>query len=277
MVGESFDPSVLEVAVSRRPALLALAAEPHHRQELEERLGVSKTTCHRIIRTFDEYGLIERTDRGYALSTLGSEVASRVEAFEETVRGAYRLAPLLAVFADLEVSFPLEHFADATVTEPRPADPMQPVDRACELFFKTDSSTIRAIDRSPFIPSAFVEEVFEAGIEHGLHGEFVFPAAVARERIEETARFHRRMPDLDAGIRYWIHEEIPFGMTLYEQHVDLRAYDEDTGAPIMLVDTDDPDAVTWASDVFETYREQATPASAVESIPDWLPEPDPDD
>lgn len=269
-----FDADLLETAIRRKPVLEALTSEPHHRQELQDELDLSKTTCHRIVRTFDEHGLLRRTDRGYALSTVGEHVAEEVAQFDESVRTAYRLEPLVDAFADAPVDFPVELFADATVTRPADGDPMQPVDRACELYFDSDSNTIRSLDRSLFIPSVFIEEVFEAGIEDELVGEFIFPASVARERIGETEEFHREMPDLPAAVQYRIHEDVPVGMSLYDDYVDLRAYDDETGSPVLLVDTGDPEAVAWAEEVYEYYRERSEPASAVEAIPDWLPEPE---
>lgn len=269
-----FDADLLETAVTRKPVLEALAGEPHHRQELQDELDLSKTTCHRIVRSFDDYGLLRRTDRGYALTPLGRRVADAVDRYDETVRAAVSLEPMLGAFADAPVEFPVELFADATVTRPDSDDPSMPVDRACELFFESDSNWVRTLDCSQFIPPVFMAEVFEAGIEEGLEGEFVFPASVARERIERFEEYHRMIPEADAAIRYLIHDGVPFGMSLYEGHVDVRAYDDETGAPVMLVDTDDSDAVAWAEDVFELYRERAKPPSAVEEIPDWLPEPD---
>jgi len=267
------DPEVLGVAVSRQSVLEALAEEPHHRQELQDELDLSKTTCHRIVRTFEDHDLLRRTDRGYALSTLGKHVARAVADYDETVRAAYRLEPLLDAVADEPIELPLEAFADANVTRPSADDPMRPVDRACELYFGTESTTIRTLDRSQFIPSVFIDEVFEAGIENELVGEFIFPPDVARERIEDTERFHRRMPEVEAAVQYRIYNAPPFGMTLYDEYVELRAYDE-AGSPVLVIDTGDPAAVSWAEEVYAHYRERADPPETVDALPDWLHDPD---
>lgn len=47
----------LEMAIRRKPALARFAEDPHHPREREEELDVSKATCHRIVRSFDEEGL----------------------------------------------------------------------------------------------------------------------------------------------------------------------------------------------------------------------------
>lgn len=89
-VGE-FDDDVLETALDRRVVLSALATEPHHRRDLQQEFDISKTTCHRIVRSFDEKGLVRRTESGYVATLLGRIVAEQVARFEEVVRTAYRM------------------------------------------------------------------------------------------------------------------------------------------------------------------------------------------
>ena len=145
-----FDDDILEIAVNRRSVLAVLAREPHDRRALEESLAVSKATCHRIVRSFEEWGLIRRTDRGYELTEVGAEVAAQLEAFERNIETAYRLTPLLEAFESAGVDFDVELFTDATVTRPEPDDPSPPVHRYLELFQEAES--VRTIARTSFVP-----------------------------------------------------------------------------------------------------------------------------
>jgi predicted transcriptional regulator len=102
---QEFSEQLLAIAVERRGALAALAREPHHREELEAELDVSKTTCHRIIRTFDDRGLLGRTDSGYVLTPLGELLSDLVGEFESSARLAYRLEPLVTQLNEAGIEF----------------------------------------------------------------------------------------------------------------------------------------------------------------------------
>lgn len=81
--------------------------------------------------------------------------------------------------------------------------------------------------------------------------------------------------EVQAQLRYRIHEDIPFGLVLYDDtHIVVRAYDDERGSAIVMADTDNPDAVEWAKDVVNQYREAAEPPSAFEEFPDWTPDAD---
>ena len=270
MVTGEFDDDLLETAVVRKPVLEALATAPRHRRELQAELGLSKTTCHRIVRTFDDEGLLRRTDEGYELTPFGRAVAEQVDRFDSTVRTAFELRPLLAAFESADVTFDVDLFADATVTKPEPGDPYPFVDRSMELF--RNSETIRVIDRTQFIPPLYVEKALENAIETGMRGEFVVPKSIALEDMTELADLQRRVAEGEATGKWFVYEDAPFGMALYDDRVDLRAYDPETETPALLVDTDDPDALEWAEDVYERYREKAEPAASFAEFPDWMPD-----
>lgn len=262
---------LLETVVRRKSALAALAAEPQHRRELQECLGVSKTTCHRIVRTFKNEGLIRQTNSGYELTPVGQVIESQVEAFQQGIRTATELEPLLAAVESAEISFDIDLFTDARITRPTPEEPSGPVDRFLELF--RDCETVRTVDCTSFVPPLYIQEMFETGLVDDRMGVAVLPESVVETRFAEYPDIHRRIAEEDALIRYRIHDEVPFGLTVYDtDHVGLRAYDDETGVPLLFADTDNPEAVAWATDVFEQYYNQSEPAAAVDSLPDWLPE-----
>lgn len=267
-----FDDGILETAVQRKSVLAALAEGPHHRHELQEALGVSKATCHRIVRSFDEKGLLRRTDDGYELTELGRVVAEQVGAFERTVHAAYQLEPLLEAFASATVDFDVELFTDATITRPQPDDPSPPVHRYLELF--QEAQFVRTVARKSFVPPLYLEEIFESGLEDDKDGGIViYPKSAAKKQITEYPELHRTMDEEGIPIRYRIYDRSPFGMTIYDDdHVGLRAYDEETGTLVLFADTDDPEALAWAEGVFDHYYERSEPVSAFEEFPDWVPD-----
>ncbi|PSP61680.1 transcriptional regulator [Halobacteriales archaeon QH_7_66_37] len=270
MPAAEFDPEVLTTAVERQPVLSALAEEPHHRKELQTALDLSKTTCHRIIRTFDDRGLLRRTDSGYELTRLGEIVHEQVESFDATVRTAYRLRPLVAAFDEAGVDFEVELFLDARITVPEPGDPYPFADRTMDLFRSSD--TIRIVDCNQLVPPLYVEKMLDIAIETGMRGEFIITGEIARGNVEQFPERQRAVAEGDAAGEYRVHDDITFGMAIYDDHLDLRAYDEETGTPVLYVDTDDPDAIAWAENVYARYYEESRPATDLDGFPDWAPD-----
>lgn len=273
MVGDEFDDEILETALARREALATLSDGPRHRRELETDLDVSKTTCHRIVRTFEENGLLRRTERGYELSRKGEQLEAYVDEFYRKTRAVFLLEPLVTAFTDADVAFDLEAFADARITQPDPDDPTLPLDREFELF--RDAEHFRVVDCNQHVPALFLEQVFEISIEHGKRAEHIAPKAVIEKRLGEFPELHKQHPDVEATLTYRVCEEPTFGLTLYDRdHVVLRAYDDETGSIELMVDSDDRAAVAWAEDVVDHYRERSEPPSAVDDLPAWTPEAD---
>lgn len=259
---------LLETAVDRRSVLAALADEPHHRRELQERLDLSKTTCHRIVRSFDEKGLVRRTDGGYELTLLGRTVAERVAEFEGDLRTAYRVRPLLDLFESSETAFDPELFADADVNWVVERDESFTIDRGVELV--EDRDVVRVLDWTP-VPKLYVEKIFRILAENGTDVESVYPKAEVRTRLETFPDLHEELAESAARPRYWVYDDVPpWGMTIYDDSlVQLRAYDQQSGAYVLDATTDDPGAVDRAMDVFSEYRDRADPLTEVADLPDW--------
>ncbi|MFB6205501.1 MAG: helix-turn-helix transcriptional regulator [Haloglomus sp.] len=258
---------LLDDAVTRREALAALREGPLHRRDLEKRLGVSKTTCHRILQRFDEHGLLRRTEDGYRLSELGQVVEDEVAAAARAVQTAQELEPLVSAFGSAAVDLDISLFAEAEVTRAEPTDPYPPVGRFIELL--RESSTLRSLDRTSIAP-LHVEEIFDLVLEQGLAVEAIYPESVVEKLLSEYPDLHRKAAD-QGRVTYRVYDDIPFGMSLFDDRVGLRAYDSDTGAPLLLVDTGDSDALEWAETVFAHYREAA---EIPEGIPTWMKDTD---
>lgn len=260
MAGEQ-DGGLLAETVDRRAALEALAEGPLHRKELEDRLDVSKTTCHRIIRHFDDRGIIRRTDDGYRLSRLGEVVAEEIGRAAVTVKTARELEPLLRAFEPTDVAFEISMFVDATVTRAQPDDPYPPISRFMELL--RESNTLRSLDRTSIAP-LYTDEIFNLIFEEGLEVEAIYPESVVEKLISEYDEPHRRAADV-GRMTYRVFDDVTFGMSLFDDRVGLRAYDAGTGALLLFADTDDPEALSWAEEVYDHFREGAR-------VPDWFPD-----
>lgn len=259
---------LLTEAISRPEALEALGDGPLHRRQLEAALGVSKTTCHRIIRDFDEHGLVRRTDDGYQLSSLGEVVADELDRAARTVGTARELDPLLSALESTDLQLDVSLFDDATITRAQPDDPYPPIRRFMQLL--RESNTLRSLDRTSIAP-LHVDEIFELVFENRLEVEAIYPRSVVEKLASQYPDYHRRALALDR-VTYRAYDDLPFGMSLFDDRVGLRAYDADTGALRLFVDTADPGALVWAETVFETYRERASqPIRTFDSVTESEP------
>lgn len=252
---------MLDEAMRRRAAIAALSDGPLHRRDLEDELGVSKTTCHRIIQQFDDEGLVERTDQGYRLSAVGEIVAREIERATRNVATANDLEPLLRAFDDAIVDLEISLFNDATVTRAQPDDPYPPINRFMELL--RESETLRGLDRTSIAP-LHVDEIFSLILEEGVRIEAIYPEDVLRKLVTEYEEYHRKGAERGI-IDALAYDEPAFGMSLFDDRVGLRAYDEDTGTLLLFADTDNPEALSWAEDVYDEHRRRAYK-------PDWMPD-----
>lgn len=267
-----FDDEVLETALNRKDALEFLADGPRSRRSIQEALDVSKATRHRIVRSFEDKGLLRRNGDEYDLTEFGRVVADEVTAFDATVRTAQRIRPLLEAFGEAGLEYDLEHFSDVTVTRAHPDDPTRPVHRYLELF--EDTGLVRTLARTSFVPPLYLEEIFDRFFDdEDKRGVVIYPKTAVENRYADYPEIHRRVAREDHPLRYRLYDRAPFGLTIYDRdHVGLRAYDTETNSLLLFADTDDPDAVAWAEAVFERYYEESKPLSAYDSFPDWAPE-----
>ena len=195
----------------------------------------------------------------------------QVDAFDATVRQAYRLRPLIEVLDNAGVAFDMSQFQSATVTEPEPGDPYPFVDRTMQLF--GESASIRVVDCNPLVPPVYVKRMLKNALGTGMQGEFVVTENIALTNMEQFGDLQRRVAESDeAGGRCLVHDDIPFGLALYDDYLDLRVYDDQTGTPTLYVDTADPDAIEWGESVYQQFRDSAVPASTLPDFPNWAPD-----
>lgn len=262
------DNELLEIAVDRKEALSVLADGPRHREALQEEIGVSKTTCHRIIRAFDEQGLIRRTDDGYALTLFGQLVAQQAARFDDRLDTATRLRPLLDEFESWDEEFDPEIFTREDIEWEIHADESFSIDRGVERIRGT--RLLRVLDWNS-VPDLYYETILEMLASNEAKVESVYPASEVRRRLERFPDLHDELIESGASPRYWIYEDVPtWGMSIYDDSlVELRAYEPQSGGHIIDAVTESPVAVDWACDVFADYRERAKPVTAVDGLADW--------
>jgi len=253
------DVEYLLAVVKRAEAMAALRDEPLTRRELESRLDVSRATVHRLTSALADHGLVERTNAHHELTPLGETVAAELAGFGETVSTARELQPLFAAADGTPVDVDPELFLDAETTVSTPGTPYAPVRRFVELLDETE--TVRGFDTTALAPVS-AEEVFDV-ITDGMQTEVIYEPSIIESIVESYPDRSEALLDRD-NLTVYVHESLPFGLTLYESRVGVGAYDGRTGTLQLYVDTDDRDALAWGERVYEHYRERAEPLKATD-------------
>lgn len=240
--------------VRRGPVLAALREEGSmDRRELEQHLDVSKSTVHRFTRSLRDHNLIERSGGEFVLTPLGEVSAAEVAAFEASIETAWALAPVLEAASAHGVDVDIGAFSDATVTTAAPGHPYRPVNRFMSLVEGTD--TLRGLDPASINPLHF-DAIYERIVD-GMETDAVFPPSVVEELLASNP--DRARAAFESGnLTLWVHDDLPFGLTLCDDRVGVGVYDAETGLLRLYADTDGSAAREWADEVYADYRADAT-------------------
>ena len=241
--------------VRRAPVFAALRERPMDRRDLQEHLGVSRPTVHRLTRALVDRGLIKRVDGEFTLTAFGEAVTAAVTSFEQSVDTAQEIAPLLRVAKnqDLDLTVEGSAFADATVTNAKPGGPYRPVHRFMTVL--EDTERLRGLDPASINP-LYLDEIYTQIVD-GMETDVVFPPEVVEELLESAP--DRAAGALESGnLTLRTHNDLPLKVMLSDERIGVGIYDPKTGILRTYIDTDDSPARKWAETVYSIYREEAT-------------------
>lgn len=243
----------LLIDLLRRSMLLeVLRDERLDRAELQDRLDVSRATCHRHTRLLEELGTIEREDGRFGLTPSGELVVSTSVRFKRETATALHLAPVLEAVADAPVEVDVEAFADATVTSAEHGDPYSPVARFVALVAETE--TLRGFDVDVIAP-VYMDEI-QGRIVDGMRTETVVLPEVAENTLEGYPE--KCMEACASGhLTVRLRDDLPFGVAILDDRVGIGVPERDSRQLRVFVDTDSPDVRAWAEALYETYESEA--------------------
>lgn len=239
--------------VKRAPMIAALREGAMDRRDLEQRLGISKSTAHRNTNSLAERGLIERSDGTYDLTEFGKAVADIVATFEADMQTTVRLTPLFDAVSGVQPRCPIEAFADARVTTSDSGDPFGPLARFVSLVRETE--TLRMFDSYAVAPT-YMDDIHGRVLD-GLATEVIERPDVALDVMEN---YPRKCVELCASqfLTMRLHEALPFGLAIFDSRIGVEIRDRESGTPRAFVDTDSPKGRKWAERLFESYWSEAT-------------------
>jgi predicted transcriptional regulator len=277
---------LLEAVFKRIEFLGALA----QKRELVDLLNVSRSTVNRAIQDLEAFGLVTYENAAYRLTVPGRLLHEQYAQYEASVRmiaAATDLLQLLPASAPISVDF--LRGADVFVAE----DPAPHVPASVLTDVIRDADRLRGISRTHAAPS--VDDALQGVVAAGGTIEIVF-----REGVYEHVRstYDWVADRVAAGdYRPYVIDDLPYGLaiadhadehsspsshsttshentdehsspnshsttsreTADETYTCLIVYDNTTIAGVLVNDTDA--AVSWATDIFESYRRQADSAA----------------
>lgn len=238
---------------SRIAVLEALQAGPRERNDLQETVDVSRSTINRILDGLTERGWLARDGHQYRITPSGRNVTAQFTTLLETIESDWQLHEVVHWLPTENPGFDTKLFADATITKADPSAPYRPIERLMELGADAGAARTRSFGTRP-LPGYFDQwELHEGSTAEIIFSPLVIEA-IRRSPPDGTAEL------LTAGrLSFRVHDDLPCGLTLYDDRVAFCGYDQTTGMLHAVVDTDSSDAFEWAEAIYESYHSESEP------------------
>lgn len=253
------DVAFLASSPNRVDVLRTLATGAFSRGELHERTGISQPTLGRILEGFAERGWVEKVDRRYRLTRVGSLLKASFEELLGTVETVQRLADLEARLPVEEMPFDFSALTDATVTTPRTPDVLAHVRRVEELVGSADH--LRWLTGNVFFEAVARQRALLLTDEQTQEVVIAADALDVLLSRPEMAAIVAELLETGALSVYAYAGSVPYALGVVDDRAVIVPYD-DHSVPCAVVDTDDEAVYAWVDDTIDAYRDRATPVTA---------------
>ena len=239
-----------------RVAILAVLSDEqtHTRDGLMDVTDVSRPTLARILDDLDERAWITQRGQDCRITSLGLWVHEEFTGLLEMMSSARRLRDVERWLSTETLSFDLDRLADAFITVPSRNDPLAPMHRASELE--------RTASRSRVLTHALPTPCLDAHWEAITAGTQRFEAVVTPRVVEtmanptHTSRFEEVLEANRTTV--FVYDDVIPDVVGINDGVVYFGVDDEKGAPLALIETDDEAVRRWAEETFESYRERAS-------------------
>lgn len=255
MTGSLDDLEFLARAETRVRAIQLLAENSYNRDELIDRLGISRATLSRLLRQFEDRDWVKKDSDGYTTTRFGSALAQDVTRLLETTATIQRFQGIAQYLPFDELGIKFHQLRGAQVTEASSADPAAPARRVGQLLDSSDRTRIlkHAIDPNASRPH------YEAVIEGDQRTEVILTrdAITIASQNRDTRQWFQEMISNEVPLfRY--DGTIPVNLKIIDETVVFSPTDENGLVPALIEITDD-DILSWANEFFESYHANAMP------------------
>ena len=250
------DRDVLLEVIRRAPILHTLLGGSARASEIVETVDLSRSTVHRATHSLEEYGLLERVDDEYRLTNLGRLLFGEVTRFERQSSTAFALAPFLNTITLDGGGFPIEHFADATITRRQPRQPHVTIHRIIKLIEQSDRLHMLSTVISPVYVDVGYREMMD-----GMEIDAVFEPEVVDLMLSEYPE-KAEQTIATGNFRVYAKAGLPCELFIFDSKMGMAAHDENGNAEV-LIECEDPAAVRWAESLYEKHYSRADPIDGV--------------
>lgn len=249
------DVAFLALSENRIALLTVLSdGQTYTRDELMDATDVSRPTLARILDDLEARVWITQYGQNAQITSLGAWVHDEFTGLLEMMDTAQQLRAVEQWLSTDTMAFDLSCLADATVTLPSKNNPLAPMHRASEL----ERTARRSRVLTHALPSPCLNAHWEAITTGTHHFEAVVTPSVVTTMTEPAHR--SQFTDIltaDQASVFVADESIPDIVGINDGIVYFGV-DDDKGAPLALIETDNGTVRTWAAETFESYQEDAS-------------------
>jgi predicted transcriptional regulator len=248
----SISPPLLET-VARRACVIKRLLEGHaDKRELEAALDVSRTTVNRAVSSLSDAKCIAYRDGKWDVTLLGQLAYEEYEQLTTRYDGLTAAQPLL-LHLPPRTPLDVQVLAGAEILLAEPPAPHAPITQLEDLL--NDSEQIKGL--SSVVLPRYVPLFHHHIVERGTDTDLVLDAELVEYLWASYPGEMGAVLETDNGMVWWLDQKPPFGLVLIDEEIVWFAvYDEDGGLKGAIVNESDA-AVTWATEVFHSYRQQA--------------------
>lgn len=243
---------------NRVKILETIVSHPHSPREIAEATGSARSTLERILTELEDRGWAKRTPDGtYEATDTGEFVIDEFVPALDAMEAIRNLGDTISWLPRDELSISLAHFRDATIRRREVDDPTEGVDQMAELMGNTEN--FRVI--SNLIPPDPIATVLHDQVDAGrLTVDYVLTEGVLDYLRSRPERRERWVDTMGTDADLWIWEgDVPCNLWIFDDTVWIKndsPIQDAYGVPII---TDDDTVRSWAHDLIDRYRDEATP------------------
>lgn len=247
------DIQFLARANTRIRAIQLLAEQPRDRDELIERLDISRATMSRLLRQLEDRDWVTQDGAQYTTTRFGAAMATDITQLLDTATTIRQFQGIAQYLPFDELGIEFHHLRGARITEATSADPAAPARRVGQLLDSANRTRIlkQAIDPNASRPH------YEAVIQGQQQTEVILTdeAIHTVNETRETRQWFQEMIANDVPV-YRYDGNVPINLKIIDETVVISVTD-DNGLLPALIETTDEAIFSWATETFESYGEQA--------------------
>lgn len=243
------------IAVVRSKALVTLRDGPMSRTTLQRQLRTSKSTAYRMTTALEENGFVERTGGEYRLTAAGRVAAERAESLCRAVTAIDHVDPLFELIDREALGLDPVLLEDAVVTHATQEEPYGPLRRFWSVV--SESKELSMLYNTIHAPDSITR--YHDLVEDGLDLTVIYDPETVEQNVAVLEEHCPAMFDA-AGAELRVGKEsYSGGIALTEDRVGVMGNDPTRGTQVVAVDTGDPAALEWGSDLIDGHYERSEP------------------